>query len=172
MGTTLLSFQGRQNYSQNPPVVDSQNPPVVDRNKITVYENSTNTSLGLATPTDADGDPLTIRVARVPRLGEVTKADGTVVKRNDILTSEELVGLEYDAPANYNGKGYPGSFFYFVNDGRFDILGSTRITLKPSPEHYKPREVIVTLEDPSNETFSSIRSVNWGKKRKSTGSVV
>ena len=152
MGTTLLSFQGRQNYSQNPPVVD--------RNKITVYENSTNTSLGLATPTDADGDPLTIRVARVPRLGEVTKADGTVVKRNDILTSEELVGLEYDAPANYNGKGYPGSFFYFVNDGSFDILGSTRITLKPSPEHYKPREVIVTLEDPSNETFSnSIQSL-------------
>ena len=96
----------------------------------------------------------------MPRLGEVTKADGTVVKRNDILTSEELVGLEYDAPANYNGKGSPGSFFYFVNDGRFNILGSTRITLKPSPEHYKAREVIVTLEDPSNESFSnSIQSL-------------
>ena len=38
---------------QNP----RNNPPVADRNKITVYENSTDTPLGITAPTDPDGDP-------------------------------------------------------------------------------------------------------------------
>ena len=130
------------------------NPPVADRNKITVYENSTDTPLGITAPTDPDGDPLTIRVIGLPRLGTVTKADGTEVKRLDKLTSEELVGLEYDAPNNYNGKGNAGGFFYFVNDGTSNRLGSTRITINPLPEDYKPGEVIVKLNDVDNKKSS------------------
>ena len=135
---------------QNP----RNNPPVADRNKITVYENSTDTPLGITAPTDPDGDPLTIRVIGLPRLGTVTKADGTEVKRRDKLTSEELVGLEYDAPNNYNGKGNAGGFFYFVNDGTYNRLGSTRITINPLPEDFKPGEVIVKLKDVDNKTSS------------------
>ena len=130
------------------------NPPVADRNKITVYENSTDTPLGITAPTDPDGDPLTIRVIGLPRLGTVTKADGTEVKRGDNFPSEELVGLEYDAPNNYNGKGNAGGFFYFVNDGTSNRLGSTRITINPLPEDYKPGEVIVKLKDVDNKTSS------------------
>ncbi|ABG52461.1 peptidase S8 and S53, subtilisin, kexin, sedolisin [Trichodesmium erythraeum IMS101] len=130
------------------------NPPVADKNKITVYENSTDTPLGITAPTDPDGDPLTIRVIGLPRLGTVTKADGTEVKRRDKLTSEELVGLEYDAPNNYNGKGNAGGFFYFVNDGTSNRLGSTRITINPLPEDFKPGEVIVKLKDVDNKTSS------------------
>ena len=130
------------------------NPPVADRNKITVYENSTDTPLGITAPTDPDGDPLTIRVIGLPRLGTVTKADGTEVKRGDNFPSEELLGLEYDAPNNYNGKGNAGGFFYFVNDGTSNRLGSTRITINPLPEDYKPGEVIVKLNDVDNKKSS------------------
>ena len=135
---------------QNP----RNNPPVADRNKITVYENSTDTPLGITAPTDPDGDPLTIRVIGLPRLGTVTKADGTEVKRGDNFPSEELLGLEYDAPNNYNGKGNAGGFFYFVNDGTSNRLGSTRITINPLPEDYKPGEVIVKLNDVDNKKSS------------------
>ena len=98
------------------PVNDPNNPPVATDNAIAVTENSQDTPLGLAAPTDADGDALTITVTGLPSLGSVTKADGTVVNNGDELTVLELQALLYDAPADYDGSD-PGDFTYSVSDG-------------------------------------------------------
>ncbi|WP_133151074.1 Ig-like domain-containing protein, partial [Vibrio lentus] len=82
---------------------------------ITVAEE---TSLGLSAPTDADGDSLTITVTGLPSLGTVTLADGTALTNGMTLTTTELEGLEYDAPADYNGTDAVGSFTYSVDDGQ------------------------------------------------------
>ncbi|OED61137.1 hypothetical protein A165_16815 [Vibrio tasmaniensis ZS-17] len=99
-------------------VVLSNDAPDVDSNSITVAEESTNTSLGLSAPTDADGDSLTITVTGLPSLGTVTLADGTALTNGMTLTTTELEGLEYDAPADYNGTDAVGSFTYSVDDGQ------------------------------------------------------
>ena len=92
------------------------NPPVATDNAIAVTENSQDTPLGLAAPTDADGDALTITVTGLPSLGSVTKADGTALQPGDELTVLELQALLYDAPADYDGSD-PGDFTYSVSDG-------------------------------------------------------
>ncbi|NEQ41362.1 MAG: tandem-95 repeat protein, partial [Okeania sp. SIO3I5] len=112
-------------------IIATNSSPVVNSSAITVDETSQNTGLGLTTPTDADGDTLTITVTGLPTLGQVTKADGTVVNNGDTLTSEELQGLLYDAPADYNGTDDPGDFTYNVSDGTETVSGSTDITINP-----------------------------------------
>ncbi|MGB3532777.1 MAG: Ig-like domain-containing protein, partial [Microcoleaceae cyanobacterium] len=95
----------------------NNNNPIANSNNITVDEESENTSLGLTSPTDIDGDTLTITITEIPILGIVTKADGTIINNGDILTPAELTELIYDAPADYNGTDDPGDFSYQVTDG-------------------------------------------------------
>ncbi|NES90020.1 DUF4347 domain-containing protein, partial [Okeania sp. SIO2B9] len=90
MGTIIVNISDNQ-------------PPVANNSTITVDEGSTDTGLGLAAPTDPDGDPLTITVTGLPTLGTVTLADGTAVTNNQVLTPAQLTTLQYDAPADYNG---------------------------------------------------------------------
>ncbi|WP_099426180.1 Ig-like domain-containing protein, partial [Vibrio splendidus] len=119
--------------------------PDVDSNSITVAEESTNTSLGLSAPTDADGDSLTITVTGLPSLGTVTLADGTALTNGMTLTTTELEGLEYDAPADYNGTDAVGSFTYSVDDGQGEAnsvqtgsvsIGVTEINDAPEAEDF------------------------------------
>ena len=91
--------------------------PQADSNTIDVDEDSTDTPLGLGAPTDNDNADLTIKVTGLPTLGTVTLADGTAVTDGQILTSAQLTGLQYDAPAEYNGTDTVGTFTYTVDDG-------------------------------------------------------
>jgi VCBS repeat-containing protein len=108
-------------------------PPVVSSSTINVDESSEDTSLGLTSPTDVDGDNLTITVTGLPTLGTVTKADGTVVNNGDTLTNSELTSLIYDAPADYNGTDDPGDFTYEVTDGNETVPGAVNITINTIP---------------------------------------
>jgi|GEM_PF-1181408 len=90
--------------------------PEADSTTVTAGEDA-EMPLGLAAPTDADGDTLTITVTGLPILGVVTKADGTVVNNGDVLTAAELEGLVYVSPADYDGTTDPGDFAYSVSDG-------------------------------------------------------
>ncbi|MEM1172225.1 MAG: DUF4347 domain-containing protein, partial [Cyanobacteria bacterium P01_H01_bin.35] len=90
-------------------------PPVANSNSIIVDEGSQDIPVGLTAPTDVDPeDILTINVSGLPILGIVTKADGTVVNNGETLTADELEGLLYDAPPDFNGTDDPGDFTYSV----------------------------------------------------------
>ncbi len=105
--------------------------PVVGNAAIAAAEESTRTPLGLAAPTDADGDPLTLTVTELPALGRLILADGTPVTVGQVLTPEALEGLLYNAPADYDGAADPGEFTYSVTDGTSIVTGTARITLIP-----------------------------------------
>ncbi|GAL35394.1 T1SS secreted agglutinin RTX [Vibrio maritimus] len=81
-------------------------------------EESQNSDLGLTFPTDADGDALTITVTELPKLGQVTLADGTPVTLGQILTQSEFENLQFDAPQEYTLGEEAGQFTYSVDDGR------------------------------------------------------
>ncbi|MBL8438209.1 MAG: retention module-containing protein, partial [Zoogloeaceae bacterium] len=112
---------------QPPPEGGNNQAPSAASSAITVNEGSENTPLGLSAPTDPDGDPLTITVTGLPVLGVVTLADGTPVTMGMQLTAAQLEGLQYDAPANYNGTDPIGGFSYQVSDGQATASGGTTI---------------------------------------------
>ncbi|WP_236209959.1 retention module-containing protein [Metapseudomonas otitidis] len=105
--------------------------PVVDSNAITVAEESVGTPLGLKAPTDVDGDALTITVTGLPVVGRVTLADGTTVSNGQTLTSAQLQGLKYNAPADYKAGDPVGNFTYSVNDGTTTVVGSVAVSVTP-----------------------------------------
>ncbi|WP_207063023.1 Ig-like domain-containing protein, partial [Motiliproteus sp. SC1-56] len=103
--------------------------PVAHSTQVEVMEGSSDTSLGLNAPTDADGDDLIITVIGLPDLGTVTLSDGTAISSGDTLTAAQLEGLQYDAPADYNGTDPVGSFSYSVYDGTTTVHGDVEITV-------------------------------------------
>ncbi len=112
-------------------VVENQ-APVADPDKtVTVSEDSGATGLGIAAPTDANGDALTITVTAVPNvaIGSVYLADGeTLVQVGDVLTSVQLVGLIF-MPAP-NASGAAGTFAYTVSDGSLSDGQTVTITVE------------------------------------------
>ncbi|MGF1535598.1 MAG: tandem-95 repeat protein [Elainellaceae cyanobacterium] len=96
---------------------------------IAAVEESLGTAIGLAAPTDADGDPLTITVTELPALGTVTRADGTPLTEGQTLTPAALAGLIYNAPADYDGTSDPGDFTYSVTDGIATLTSRVDIAL-------------------------------------------
>ncbi|MGF1515744.1 MAG: Ig-like domain-containing protein, partial [Elainellaceae cyanobacterium] len=118
----------------------------------TVDEESLGTPLGLAAPTDADGDALTITVTGLPTLGEVTLADGTPVTNGQTLTPVELTNLLYNAPADYDGVADPGDFTYDVFDGTDTVTGTADITVNPVNDAPIPGNTIITVDEASADT--------------------
>jgi VCBS repeat-containing protein len=112
----------------------ANNDPVANDSSITVNEGSVDTPLGLTSPTDDDGDNLTIKITEIPKLGTVTKADETPISVGDILTKTELTGLIYDAPTDSDGTTNPGNFVYEVTDGNGGKdTGTVDITINALP---------------------------------------
>ncbi|MGE8501468.1 MAG: retention module-containing protein [Pseudomonas sp.] len=105
--------------------------PIVDNQSLTVDEKSVGTPLGLQAPTDIDGNPLTITVTGLPTLGSVTLANGSTVSNGQTLTSAQLQGLKYNAPADYKAGDSVGNFTYSVNDGSVSVNGSVTLAVNP-----------------------------------------
>ncbi|MNQ17251.1 Poly(beta-D-mannuronate) C5 epimerase 1 [compost metagenome] len=130
--------------------------PVAADAGLTVNEESVGTDLGLVAPSDVDGDSLTITVTGLPTLGSVTLADGTAVTNGQALTSAQLTGLKYNAPADYNTGDTVGTFTYSVNDGTTTVTGT--VTLKVTPVNDAPvaETDSVFVNEGSTSTFGSV----------------
>ncbi len=94
-------------------------------------EEGTDYALNLPAPSDVDDADasLVITVTQIPTLGKITLADGTAVTENQVLSIAQLTGLQYDAPADYDGVADPGDFVYSVSDGNQSASGTVDISL-------------------------------------------
>src|SRR5262245_60411102 len=133
--------------------------PVADADKtVTVAEDSANTILGIAAPTDVDGDSLTITVTGVPNgsIGTVYLSDGTTAVTNGMsLTGAELTGLVFRPVADANGTA--GSFSYSVNDGNGGSDSQT-VTLSVTSVNDAPVNTVPaaqTMNEDGTLTFST-----------------
>ncbi|WCD78132.1 retention module-containing protein [Pseudomonas sp. TUM22785] len=126
--------------------------PVVDSTSLTVAEESVGTNLGLKAPTDVDGNPLTIKVAGLPTLGSVTLADGTALTNGQTLTSAQLQGLKYNAPADYSAGQAVGSFTYSVNDGTATVSGQVALGVNPVNDLPVMNNAFVNVDEDSSLT--------------------
>ncbi|MBP2307330.1 Ig-like domain-containing protein [Azospirillum melinis] len=114
-----------------PPVTSSPDPvvepavnhaPTVQADKTVSAQDRTAVSLGIAAPTDIDGDALTVTVAGLPGGGIVRMADGSTVTANQTLTAADLPGLTFLATG---AAGDAGSFAYIVADGRGGVAAQS-----------------------------------------------
>ena len=102
--------------------------PLPASSALSVAEGSSDTPLGLAAPSDIDGDALTITVTGLPTVGVVTLANGTAVASGQVLTGTELAGLRFVAPADLSAS-TTTSFGYSVSDGTVAVSAGTTITV-------------------------------------------
>jgi VCBS repeat-containing protein len=103
---------------------------------LTVLEDAEATILGITSPTDPDGDDLTITVTALPTTGKgaVYLTDGTVVLADQTLSASQLAGLTFKPTADANGAA--GTFAYSVSDG--SLSASQTVTLAITPVNDAP----------------------------------
>jgi uncharacterized repeat protein (TIGR01451 family) len=110
-------------------LIDVQNvAPIVQVNKtLTVLEDASSTSLNISTPTDGNGDNLTLTVETIPdgTKGQIFSGNN-LVNTGDVLTPQQLTSLVFVPIANANGTA--GTFSYTVSDGQGGTTSQT-ITL-------------------------------------------
>ncbi|HMR31403.1 MAG TPA: SUMF1/EgtB/PvdO family nonheme iron enzyme [Geminicoccaceae bacterium] len=121
-------------------ILSSNRPPVaVAERQVTIVP----AALGMAAPTDPDGDRLTLSVSAVPRLGVVRLAD-RVLAVGDPLSLEDLPQLRLDVPVGASGDA--GRFEVAAEDGRGGRVTSgvaLRIADEPAPM------VVAALPEPA-----------------------
>ncbi|MEO8807592.1 MAG: tandem-95 repeat protein, partial [Burkholderiaceae bacterium] len=83
---------------------------------ISAFEQGAQVNLGLPLPGGASAGA-TITIDRLPALGEIHKADGSLVSAGTVLTVADLPGLVYVPPADYVPGTPVGDFSYTVVSG-------------------------------------------------------
>ena len=111
-------------------ILSSNRPPVAAAERqVTIVP----AAIGMAAPTDPDGDRLTLTVTAVPKLGLVRLAE-RVLAVGDPLSPEELPQLRLDVPVGASGDA--GRFEIAADDGRGGRVTSgvaLRIAEEPAP---------------------------------------
>ncbi len=133
--------------------VANQSPRAEADRTVTVAEDSAPTALNIATPTDADGDALSVLITGLPGYGRGTirLASGEEVSYNDTLTPAQLAGLTFTPSPNMNGAA--GALTYTVGDGKGGAATQT-ITFDIQPVNDLPttagdEELTVTPGQPA-----------------------
>ena len=132
--------------------------PVAEANKtLTIDEDATNQALSINTPTDADGNSLTITVTAVPSGGTLATAEGTAVTTSSTLTITQLTGLVFTPDANLNDDTTAfGTFTYSVSDG--SLTDSSTVTISVTPVNDAP-ELVGVMEFAIDENTTAIADI-------------
>ena len=99
-----------------------------DSNIVDASEEGAPVGLGLTAPTGTTPAAV-ITVTQIPVIGQLQKADGTVVVAGSVISASDLVGLKYVPPADYNGSAAVGEFGYTVTEGGSSASGTVGIVL-------------------------------------------
>ncbi len=140
LAATDLHYRGPEAFQRLAGASEDPNDsPIADADRaLVVAEDSGNTTLSVAAPTDMDGDDLTITVTSVPdaAIGRIYLSDGiTAVASGAILTEAQLTTLLFRPEPNANGAA--GTFSYQVDDGSGGSTSQT-ISLAVTPVNDPP----------------------------------
>ncbi|WP_331648373.1 tandem-95 repeat protein, partial [Piscinibacter sp.] len=123
IATGPLPFTGTNSIDQTSTSVLSAGSSVVS-----AVEEGPSVNLGLPAPSGAAAGAV-VTVTQVPAIGEVHKADGSIVGAGTVLAVTDLPGLQYVPPADYNSSANVGDFEYTVSSGGVTASGSASIDL-------------------------------------------
>jgi hypothetical protein len=136
----------------NDDILNNHSPIVPENKTFTVLEDAAATSLGIAMPTDADNDILSLTINSFPTAdkGEIY-LNGTKVTQPNSLTIGQLKDLFFVPVANANGAA--GTFSYTVSDGKGGTATQI-ITLDITPVNDPPIANNDTASTQSNQPVS------------------
>jgi VCBS repeat-containing protein len=102
----------------------------------TYAEESGSGALSITLPTDLNDEVLIVTITGLPERGVVTLADGTPVAVGQVVSSEQLTTLRFEAPDEVDNAGeVAGTLEYTVDDGAGLLnsvqTGSVQILLTP-----------------------------------------
>ncbi|MDP3822335.1 MAG: VCBS domain-containing protein, partial [Burkholderiales bacterium] len=95
---------------------------------ISAIEQGAQVNLGLPLPGGA-GAGSTVTIDRLPAIGQIQTADGSVVSATTLLTPADLPGLVYLPPADYMPGTPVGDFGYTVTSGTASASGTVNVGL-------------------------------------------
>ncbi|WP_013334653.1 putative Ig domain-containing protein [Gloeothece verrucosa] len=148
-----LSYE--QTFTVN--VINVNEFPIADENKLLIVnEDSGETPLNIQSPTDVDGDLLTITVNVVPNKGIVQLSNGTILKTGETLSINQLENLSFIPNENANGEA--GTFSYTVSDGNGGTDAQT-ISFIINPVNDAPTLIVPpgkTVKEATNLVISGI----------------
>ena len=108
--------------------------PAADPNALTVDED---TLLPVRlTGRDPDGNVVSFTIVTVPTGGVLTKANGTPIANNTVLTPEEAANLVFVPAPNFNGN--PGNIEFFVIDNDGNVSAPVAVTITVTPVNDPP----------------------------------
>ena len=90
-------------------------PPMTASGNLEVLDNAAAVQLGLSTPTDPDGDALTVSVLTLPSVAR-SRAGRCVLRQGSVLPATELAQLSFEPSGAAPGDA--GAFAYRILDGR------------------------------------------------------
>ena len=101
---------------------------VAASSSISAVEEGAPVGLGLAEP-GGIASAAAVTVDEVPAIGQIVRADGSVVTAGSVLTPADLAGLRYVPPADYDGTAPVGRFAYTLDSNGSTVSGETTIAL-------------------------------------------
>jgi hypothetical protein len=127
--------------------------PDVVNSSSTMDEDTSKGSLNIPTPSDVDGDSLTVTIGTLPTNGTLTFANGAVVQAGVSFSAAELAGIKFTPDANFNGT---VNINYSVSDGKLTTNGSHTVTVTPVNDAptVVPNSSTVMDEDSSNVSLN------------------
>ena len=106
--------------------------PVAETDKTVTAQAGASMALGIAAPSDANADALSVTVTGLPAGGTIRLSDGTAVGINQSMTTAQLAALTFTPTAGTLGAA--GAFTYSVTDGRGGSAGQTvTLTVTAAP---------------------------------------
>jgi len=139
---TFEASQFRAGSGGSVTIVEANRAPVAEQDRTVTALAGGTVALGIAAPTDADGDALTVTVTGLPSGGTIRLADGTAVTADQSLTLAQLAALTFTPAAGAAGDA--GVFAYIVGDGRGSSDGQTvALQVKAAPPPVTPSDQVV-----------------------------
>jgi len=125
---------------------------------VVMNEDAGATALNIPSPTDADGDALTVTINGLPALGTLT-LNGVAVTVGQVLTVGQLQSLQFTPNANANGN---TSFTYTVNDGQATDTATVNIIVNPVNDNPNAEPngfpAVLTVDDDAGATPINIQA--------------
>ena len=115
---------------------DNQAPTLDAARELVVNEDAALLNLGISLPVDPEGKLVTVTIDDLPTLGQVFKADGSLLAVGAVLQAADLQELHYQTSADANGN---AGYLHFTAKDADGVTAESSIHLFITPVNDAPR---------------------------------
>jgi len=115
---------------------DNQAPTLDAAREWVINEDAGLLNMGISVPVDPEATAVSVTITDIPTLGQVFRANGTVVALGDVLAADQMAELHYQTATDANGNG--GYLRYTATDAD-GVTAESSVHLFVTPVNDAPR---------------------------------